>query len=92
MSCASSPTRAGRPGSGRGLYLSPWDRNAASYGDSPRYNDFYCDQLTELLTGYGPLWRKSGSTAPTARDPTAGARSTTGRGSSAPSGGSSPMR
>ena len=38
-----------------GLYLSPWDRNAAVYGDSPRYNDFYCDQLTELLTGYGPL-------------------------------------
>lgn len=38
-----------------GLYLSPWDRNAESYGDSPRYNDFYCDQLTELLTRYGPL-------------------------------------
>ncbi|MBP9198641.1 MAG: alpha-L-fucosidase [Gemmatimonadales bacterium] len=38
-----------------GLYLSPWDRNAAVYGDSPRYNDFYCDQLTELLTRYGPL-------------------------------------
>ena len=38
-----------------GLYLSPWDRNAASYGDSPRYDDFYCDQLTELLTRYGPV-------------------------------------
>ena len=38
-----------------GLYLSPWDRNAPVYGDSPRYNDFYCDQLTELLTRYGPL-------------------------------------
>jgi len=38
-----------------GLYLSPWDRNAASYGDSPRYNDFYCDQLSELLTRYGPI-------------------------------------
>ena len=38
-----------------GLYLSPWDRNAPSYGDSPRYDDFYCDQLTELLTRYGPL-------------------------------------
>jgi alpha-L-fucosidase len=38
-----------------GLYLSPWDRNAPVYGDSPRYNDFYCAQLTELLTDYGPL-------------------------------------
>ena len=38
-----------------GLYLSPWDRNAPVYGDSLRYNDFYCDQLTELLTGYGPI-------------------------------------
>jgi alpha-L-fucosidase len=38
-----------------GLYLSPWDRNHPLYGDSPRYNDLYCDQLTELLTQYGPL-------------------------------------
>jgi alpha-L-fucosidase len=38
-----------------GLYLSPWDRNAAVYGDSPRYNDFYCEQLTELLTRYGKI-------------------------------------
>ena len=38
-----------------GLYLSPWDRNAAVYGDSPKYNDFYVDQLTELLTNYGPI-------------------------------------
>lgn len=38
-----------------GLYLSPWDRNASVYGDSPRYNDFYCDQLTELLTNYGDI-------------------------------------
>ncbi|HET9133176.1 MAG TPA: alpha-L-fucosidase [Gemmatimonadales bacterium] len=37
-----------------GLYLSPWDRNAAVYG-SDRYSDFYCDQLTELLTRYGPV-------------------------------------
>ena len=42
-------------GLGVGLYLSPWDRNAPSYGDSARYNDFYCAQLTELLTSYGPL-------------------------------------
>ena len=38
-----------------GLYLSPWDRNAPSYGDSPRYNDLYVRQLTELLTGYGTI-------------------------------------
>jgi alpha-L-fucosidase len=38
-----------------GLYLSPWDRNNPTYGDSPRYNDLYCDQLTELLTSYGKL-------------------------------------
>jgi alpha-L-fucosidase len=38
-----------------GLYLSPWDRHEPSYGDSPRYNDLYCDQLTELLTNYGPI-------------------------------------
>lgn len=37
-----------------GLYLSPWDRNAPMYG-SDAYSDFYCDQLTELLTWYGPV-------------------------------------
>jgi alpha-L-fucosidase len=41
-------------GLGAGLYLSPWDRNAPVYGTA-RYNDFYCDQLTELLTRYGPV-------------------------------------
>ncbi len=38
-----------------GFYLSPWDRHEPTYGDSPRYNDLYCDQLTELLTQYGPV-------------------------------------
>lgn len=38
-----------------GLYLSPWDRNHPAYGDSPRYNDVYIAQLTELLTRYGPI-------------------------------------
>jgi len=38
-----------------GLYLSPWDRNSPAYGDSPRYNNLYSDQLTELLTRYGPI-------------------------------------
>jgi len=37
-----------------GLYCSPWDRNAAVYG-TPGYNDLYAEQLTELLTRYGPI-------------------------------------
>ena len=36
-----------------GVYLSLWDRNADCYGDSPAYNRFYMEQLTELLTWYG---------------------------------------
>jgi alpha-L-fucosidase len=38
-----------------GLYLSPWDRNHPTYGDSPKYMDVYIAQLTELCTRYGPL-------------------------------------
>ena len=38
-----------------GVYLSPWDRHEPSYGDSPRYNDHYLKQLTELLTDYGKV-------------------------------------
>lgn len=38
-----------------GIYLSPWDRNAACYGDSPAYNKFFIEQLTELLTNYGEV-------------------------------------
>ena len=38
-----------------GVYLSPWDRNAECYGDSPRYNDFFVEQLTELLSNYGEV-------------------------------------
>ena len=66
-SVASSPFRGGQgdvvreltdacraDGLRLGLYLSPWDRNASVYG-SDRYSDFYCDQLTELLTRYGPV-------------------------------------
>jgi alpha-L-fucosidase len=67
-SVASSPFRDGRgdlvreftdaclaEGLRAGVYLSPWDRHEPRYGDSPRYNDLYCDQLTELLSGYGPI-------------------------------------
>lgn len=38
-----------------GVYLSPWDRNAKCYG-TPEYNDFYIEQLTELLTDYGEIF------------------------------------
>ena len=38
-----------------GVYLSPWDRHEPSYGDSPRYNEFFRRQLRELLTNYGDV-------------------------------------
>lgn len=41
-------------GLGFGIYLSPWDMNAGSYG-SPAYNDLFADQLKELLTNYGTI-------------------------------------
>jgi alpha-L-fucosidase len=42
-------------GLGAGVYLSPWDRNARSYGQGKAYDDFYMAQLEELLGQYGPL-------------------------------------
>lgn len=67
-SVASSPWRGGQgdlvreftdacraEGLRAGLYLSPWDQNSPVYGDSPRYDEFYTTQLTELLTRYGPI-------------------------------------
>jgi len=38
-----------------GLYLSPWDRNRADYG-KPEYITYFRNQLTELLTNYGPIF------------------------------------
>jgi alpha-L-fucosidase len=38
-----------------GVYLSPWDRNSAHYG-APEYIKIYRAQLSELLTGYGPIF------------------------------------
>ncbi len=67
-SVASSPWKGGhgdligelkeaceRHGMKLGVYLSPWDMNAPCYGDSPAYNRFFMEQLTELLTWYGPV-------------------------------------
>jgi alpha-L-fucosidase len=42
-------------GMGFGIYLSPWDRNSPYYGDSAKYNQYFLNQLTELLTGYGRI-------------------------------------
>jgi len=39
-----------------GIYLSPWDRAEQTYGEGTAYDDFYVAQLTELLTGYGPIF------------------------------------
>lgn len=38
-----------------GLYLSPWDRNNPYYGESPKYNEYYLNQLRELLSNYGEI-------------------------------------
>lgn len=38
-----------------GVYLSPWDMHEPSYA-TPQYNDFFCRQLTELLTNYGDIF------------------------------------
>lgn len=39
-----------------GVYLSPWDRNCELYGQGKVYDDFFLNQLTELLTGYGEVF------------------------------------
>jgi alpha-L-fucosidase len=38
-----------------GIYLSPWDRNHPDYG-KPEYITYFRNQLTELLTNYGPVF------------------------------------
>lgn len=66
---AASPWRGGRgdlvrevadacaaAGLAFGVYLSPWDRTEATYGSGAGYDDFFVAQLTELLTGYGPVF------------------------------------
>ncbi len=39
-----------------GIYLSPWDRNSKLYGQGKAYDDYFINQLTELLTNYGPVF------------------------------------
>lgn len=39
-----------------GIYLSPWDRNSSFYGQGDAYNDYYVNQLEELLTLYGDIF------------------------------------
>jgi alpha-L-fucosidase len=38
-----------------GIYVSPWDRNRADYGDAS-YIEYYRQQLKELFTNYGPIF------------------------------------
>jgi len=37
-----------------GVYLSPWDRHEKTYG-TPAYNEYFKNQLRELLTNYGEV-------------------------------------
>ena len=39
-----------------GVYLSPWDRNNPAYGSGKPYDDYFVNQLTELLTNYGEIF------------------------------------
>ena len=69
-SVASSPFREGKgdvvrefvdacraEGIKPGLYCSPWDRNSPLFGEGRKYDDFYIEQLTELLTNYGDIYQ-----------------------------------
>lgn len=38
-----------------GVYLSPWDVHEETYG-TPAYNDYFCNQMTELCSNYGELF------------------------------------
>lgn len=38
-----------------GVYLSPWDMHESTYA-TEAYNDYFCNQLTELLTNYGEIF------------------------------------
>jgi alpha-L-fucosidase len=68
FSVASSPWKSGKgdevkevsdackaAGIKLGIYLSPWDRHEKTYGTNA-YNDYFNNQLTELLSNYGTIW------------------------------------
>lgn len=38
-----------------GVYLSPWDRNSALYGQGDVYNEYFKNQLREVLIHYGTI-------------------------------------
>lgn len=38
-----------------GIYLSPWDQNSSLYGSGTAYNNYYLNQLKELMNNYGPV-------------------------------------
>ena len=40
-----------------GVYLSPWDQNHPTYG-TPEYNRVFANTLTEVLSGYGPVFEQ----------------------------------
>lgn len=44
-----------RSGMRLGIYVSPWDRHEPTYGDSQAYNQYFINQLKELLTDYGKI-------------------------------------
>lgn len=44
-------------GLGFGVYISPWDRNAPTYG-TPEYNNVFRQTLEHALTQYGPIYEQ----------------------------------
>ena len=44
MLSVSSSTPAVRKGMHYGIYISPWDRHEQTYGDSPKYNQYFLNQ------------------------------------------------